>query len=286
MRKTAGFTLLEMSIVILIIALFIAGIMGGKTLIRQSELRSVLQEYDQYKNATKEFLDKYGQLPGDYTAAATAWGDDGCPTNAFSASAAGSTATCSGDGDGLIANCNGDLGATTGSCSDVNEAWRVWQHLSNAGLIEGRFTGRTGDSDSSTATQATPGLNVPASKLKPAGWTFLYYLNTSNQTWLPRDHYGHVFLFGGGRGGYSGIFTTEPTINTYDALGMDLKIDDGLPTTGMLRAWDDYWAATDDNGPTVGAGTSHCVNGTEYYYDNTGYNQREFNCSLIFMPGL
>jgi prepilin-type N-terminal cleavage/methylation domain-containing protein len=292
--KKQGFTLLEMSIVLLIIALVAGGVVYGRSLIRASELRAVVQEYDLYTRVVKEFQDKYLQLPGDMTNATTLWGSDNnggvnpCPYNAYLAAIPTSTRnTCDGNGDGKIGNCANDLSGAACTTTNVNEVWRVWQHLKNAGLIEGSYTGRTGGTSSDT--QATPGLNVPASKLRPAGWTLLYYLNTTTAPpppWLGADHYGHVFLLGGGQGSYSGKFTTQPVIPVLDAYGLDLKIDDGNPLSGFVRAWVNYWLPTSDNGPTAGASaSSYCVKGTSYYTPDGTHSDKEFTCSLIFMPG-
>jgi prepilin-type N-terminal cleavage/methylation domain-containing protein len=290
MKKTHGFTLLEMSIVLVIIALIVAGVVSGKTIIRQAELRAVLQEYDRYSKATKEFQDKYLQLPGDFSGAEAAWGVDSdgganpCPNNVWPAPTTTSTATCSGNGDGRVDICSYDMTAVACTTTYIDEVWRVWQHLANAGLIDGRYTGRRGGTVSST--QASPGLNVPASRLRPAGWTFLFYIDTRGFAGLSGDHYGHVFLFGGGKGGHSGVFTTEPVVPVKDAIDLDVKIDDGLPTTGILRAWDDYWLPSSDNGPTAGVAPSYCVNVTAYFVPDGTYNDKEYMCSLIFIPGL
>lgn len=290
MKNRHGFTLLEMAVVMAIIAFIIAGIVGGKTLIHQSEIRSIYEEYGQYTQAVKEFQDKYQQLPGDFSTAETLWGTDddsgtnACPNNTYTATAPTSSATCNGNGTGTIGLCTNNFSRTECTTTYVNEIWRVWQHLSNAGLIEGRYTGRRGGSVSST--QATPGLNVPASKFKPAGWTLVFYTNLADAAWLKRDHYGHIFLFGGGKGAEGGAFTTEPVVPLSDAYAMDIKLDDGIPTSGMLRAWDDYWLPTSDNGPTAGAAdSSYCVNSTAYFEPDGSYSERQYSCSLIFIPG-
>jgi prepilin-type N-terminal cleavage/methylation domain-containing protein len=287
-----GFTLLEMSVVVLVIALLTAGIISGKELIRQSQLRAILQEYDRYVQGVKEFRDKYQELPGDMPTAQTIWGVDNdsganpCPNNVYSATAATTTSTCNGNGDGMIGHCTNDFGATSGSCANPNEIWRAWQQLSIAGFIEGRYTGRTGGASSST--QATPGLNVPKSKFAAGGWTLVHYLNVANQTWLVGDQYGNVLLYGGGRGAYNGVFTTEPIVPVGDASSLDTKIDDGAPTTGIFRAWDDYWMPSSPAGPTAGAGSAtFCVNGTSYFLaDSATYRENQQLCSLIFIPGL
>ena len=63
--KQTGFTLLELSVVLIIIALVAGGIVVGQSLIRSATLRSVMGEYDHYLKAVQEFQDKYLALPGD-----------------------------------------------------------------------------------------------------------------------------------------------------------------------------------------------------------------------------
>ena len=46
-----GFTLVELTIVMVIVGLIIAGIAGGKSLIDQARLRSVISEMDEYNTA-------------------------------------------------------------------------------------------------------------------------------------------------------------------------------------------------------------------------------------------
>jgi len=125
----SGFTLLEMSIVIVIIALLVAGIVGGRTLIRAAELRGVISELDGYTKAVKTFQDKYLALPGDMSTAESYWGaDTACPNTA--ANNVRKTETCNGDGNGQIALWN----TSTDAQSQWYETFRAWQHLSNAGL--------------------------------------------------------------------------------------------------------------------------------------------------------
>jgi len=283
-KITQGFTLLEMSIVILIIALLAAGVVSGKALIRQAELRAIVQEYDRHTKSIKEFLDKYRALPGDMNTATGLWGTYGtCPSTTYITTVPTSTSTCNGNGDGKISSCTGAL-----SCSAPTESFAAWQHLANAGLAEGRYTGAPGSNAASSPSHATPGLNVPKSRFIPGGWSIVYYLNPTTGAYLVGDHYGHVLLFGGGKGNLNGLYTTQPILPVSDTFEMDRKMDDGLPTTGILRAWDDYWMPNSDNGPTNNAGGSvaeYCVNSTAYYVPDGTYSEKQQLCSLVFIPG-
>lgn len=113
-------------------------------------------------------------------------------------------ATCNGDGDGTIANSGAH-----------HETARSWQHLANAGMVEGSYAGVAG-------TQ--PGVNYPRSRLSSAGWN----LQTPNyalfSTLLFPAEYRNVLLFSGS----SGILKAEEMYN------IDMKMDDGKPHTGMM----------------------------------------------------
>jgi len=60
-----GFTLLEFSIVLVIIGLIIGAIMVGKDLIRTAENRAFFSQIEKYNSAVNTFKLKYNCLPGD-----------------------------------------------------------------------------------------------------------------------------------------------------------------------------------------------------------------------------
>ena len=60
-----GFSLVELSIVLVILGLLTGGILAGQSLIRAAELRSISTDYSRYIAAVQAFRDKYFALPGD-----------------------------------------------------------------------------------------------------------------------------------------------------------------------------------------------------------------------------
>ncbi len=224
--KNKGFTLVELSVVLVIVALLIAGIFYGQSLIRSAELREVIGDYDRYTKAIKEFEDKYQALPGDMSNAESIWGSDaGCPTTATNTTP--KIATCNGNGNGRIG------ASSTAGVLDTTYAYewfRAWQELADAGLIEGKFTGVK---ESATDGDAGIGLNVPQSKLnEKSGWTLYYFLQTATDANMWGDNYGHVFAFGGD----TSSVTNGTALSPADALTIDQKIDDGTPGNGTIRA--------------------------------------------------
>jgi prepilin-type N-terminal cleavage/methylation domain-containing protein len=67
--KKSAFSLIELSIVLIIIGLLIAGVTGGASLIKSSELRSAISEARGYAVAVNGFYSQYNELPGDYDVA-------------------------------------------------------------------------------------------------------------------------------------------------------------------------------------------------------------------------
>lgn len=64
-RLRSGFSLVELSIVLVILGLLVGGVLTGQSLIRASELRKFMNTMERYKAATYTFRDKYFALPGD-----------------------------------------------------------------------------------------------------------------------------------------------------------------------------------------------------------------------------
>src|ERR1035441_2116364 len=147
-----GFTLLELSIVLVIIGFLVGGVVAGVELIQAARLNKVMTDMRKVLTAGNTVQNKYDGLPGDISNATYYWGAAGTPTNTWGGcySIVGTgTQTCDGNGDGQIWYGGGPYA----------EPYRFWQHLSLAGLIEGSYNGVDG-SDGSNG-YSTPGTNVP-----------------------------------------------------------------------------------------------------------------------------
>ena len=238
-RKNDGFTLVELSIVLVILGLLVGGVLTGQSLIRAAELRSVTTQYNGYITATNAFRDKYFALPGDMTNATAFWGTAGtCPGT--SATPSTSAATCNGNGDGLL---------TTGASQEI---YRYWQHLANAGLIEGMYSGVTGGAVNNQTSLG--GTNVPRSKIANVGFTAYNAVWASDANWP--DTNGNFFLVGqyqANEASSAGAFKPE------EAWNIDTKIDDGKPATGRVKtAWNSSSCVT----PTTSLTASYALSST------------------------
>lgn len=223
-HRRSGFSLVELSIVLVILGLLVGGILTGQNLIHAAELRAIPTEYSRINAAVHSFRDKYFALPGDMSNAERFWGTMStgtCPD----ATAQVGTETCDGDGNGEIDN--------PSAAARSGELFTFWQHLANAGMIEGRYTGIAGV-DASDASVI--GENVPPSKFGNAGWSI--YDDLENATILV----GETEYFEGSYGAWPLTFggtnpddpTYEPVLTPEDAWNVDTKVDDGKPGTGMV----------------------------------------------------
>ncbi len=216
MRNNA-FSLVELSIVLVILGLLTGGILTGQSLIRAAELRSATTEMSKYLTVVHTFRDKYFALPGDMSNATKFWGS---MTNCGAANPSGSgTQTCDGTGNGTLSGA-----AAAGQTAEV---FTFWQHLANAGLIEGTYTGITGPSGT---VNAVIGTNVPASKLPTAGWTASTYNPASDPNNFAYN-YGNSLTLGANNGA---LDTSGKILTPEEAWNIDTKIDDGRPGTGSV----------------------------------------------------
>lgn len=202
--KNKGFSLVELSVSIVIIALLLTGVMKGTSLVAEAKLRAVISEVTQNRISISSFYNKYGKYPGDFNEAASAttgnWG----------------ATTKDGDGDDRIEFVNT-------LATPVYEGYVAWQHLAYAGMVNSPYPGTV------TTAAAAPGGDVPASKIG-GGYLLdygLYGMTNKN-----------IMLLGvpatptGSNAGAAGVMM--PT----QAMGIDAKMDDGNPASGSVRGAD------------------------------------------------
>jgi hypothetical protein len=208
----------------------------------------MLSQLEKYNSAVNAFKLKFNCLPGD------------CPN----ASDFGFNAATNGNGNGAIGVCTNQATCVY-NATDAFETVYFWYHLSSANLDAGGFTypgsgaGLIG-TDSPLAVMPSPGGSGGKS-----GWVVV-----SNPVFSPLagggSFPGHAFALTAvstipamgynppwGSGGYSSA----------DTYAIDAKVDDGLPTSGIVRAYiKDYQPGNsgvpyfnyDESGGTVGIG--------------------------------
>jgi prepilin-type N-terminal cleavage/methylation domain-containing protein len=109
-NRQAGFSLIELAVVLIIMGLLIGGILKGKDLIESARLKRVISQLNEYQMATTTFLDKFDALPGDFNKASTLI----------------KPGLRNGNGNGIVEG----AGLSPGS-----EAFAFWSHLAGANLI-------------------------------------------------------------------------------------------------------------------------------------------------------
>ncbi|MGC2854826.1 prepilin-type N-terminal cleavage/methylation domain-containing protein [Novispirillum sp. DQ9] len=121
-----GFTLIELSIVLVIIGLLIGGILQGQEMINNTRLKSTVAQVDAITAAVQTFQDKYRALPGD-------------APNAVS-TVLGATVLGAGvaNGDGIIeAAAAGAVALGTTAIANSTESAVVFNQLAAANLLQG-----------------------------------------------------------------------------------------------------------------------------------------------------
>ena len=112
---TRGFTLVEIAIVLVIIALLLGGILKGQELLTSAKIRNLANDFNAISAATYAYQDRFQALPGDDSGASARWGP-GMPD---------------GDRGGTI---GGEFCADPGSSA---ESVYFWRHLRLAGFLGG-----------------------------------------------------------------------------------------------------------------------------------------------------
>lgn len=281
-----GFTLIELSIVLAIIGLITAGVLVGKDLINQAELRSVIKDVEKYNTAVNTFKAKYNCLAGDCAFATDFFGTQtaggGCP-NPTVASTTESPLTCNGDGNGAIWMLAGGMTIT------LHERVRFWQHLSAAGLINGSYSGIGNTSlGEGIAFQAILfGFNAPQAKLSRTGFAVYHgsVLNNGGATfWYKYIPNNHVLILGSNDScddtvclmNNNTVSAAESGTTPENALQLDRKVDDGKPGTGVVTA------QPPDGG--FGYYAQWCTTGTYAQPEMAVYNLTVSNptCPVVF----
>ncbi len=129
-RQQAGFTLVEIAIVLVIIGLLLGGILKGQELVQNARVRNLADQQNAVAAAYYAFQDRYRALPGDYAAAMT---------NIPNVTAAPACAAPCVQGNSQIT---------------AEERVFAWYHLTNAGFISCPVC-----ATDPTPTAATPGTN-------------------------------------------------------------------------------------------------------------------------------
>ena len=253
--RISGFTLVELSIVLVILGLLVGGVLAGQSLIHAAQLNKQLNEWEQFQVNVNAFKLKYLCLPGDCENA-----------SAFFPGAQ------NGNGNQRIES-TGSVFWTT------SEASYIFQHLLAAGL--GNLNG-----NAVWAVAPVPGVEIGKMYIG-SGDTF-WWITTPVQPpsgtgpFIPSGR-NYIATAVATNGTEFRAFKHDPPYNqeygalfTQDAYSIDRKVDDGMPVSGRIlttRSFvhPDYWQQLDRAG-------TYCVAGDGNY--NVGYTATP-GCSLM-----
>jgi len=118
LKGQAGFTLVEMAIVLVIIGLILGAVLKGQELINNAKMKRFYNLYRETLAAVYTYYDKYGKYPGDDPNAATRWASATAGNN-------------NGLIDGFTINCGTGVGT---------ETCQAWYHMRLANILTGTGT--------------------------------------------------------------------------------------------------------------------------------------------------
>ncbi|MGB0719563.1 MAG: prepilin-type N-terminal cleavage/methylation domain-containing protein [Bdellovibrionales bacterium] len=243
-RNQGGFTLLELSISLLIIGVLLGGILLGANLIDNARVVGSVKDMQDIQLAVRAFEDRYNARPGDFRRAVGSI--PGCDAT---------TNCANGDGNGFIASTGADDhnwdSKIVGTPFEA-EATQAWKHLALADMLSGIEP---------AAGTANPDWKETHPEGQFGGGYEIYYDRV-----LGPERGGHVIRYT-----QNGLDAANPTTGGLDpakASQIDRKLDDGNANAGYITA--DYGQVNNNCKTTVG-------NNGDYDED-----QRSSTCVLFF----
>ncbi|MET0154862.1 MAG: type II secretion system protein [Rickettsiales bacterium] len=197
--STKGFSLVEMSIALIIVGLLTSAIFGGMKLVSYAKIRALNAAKDARQSEIYGFFSKYGEYPGDFSEATTYW-------NLPSVTA--------GDGDGAVAFKNAD---------GAYEGYNAWQHLSLAKMTDRDYAGAIGG-----LATPIPETHVPTSVFGGGFFMANGY----------GGHDDANTLAIGAPKSMTDALSLNGLLAPKDARDADKKYDDGNPSQGIMHAID------------------------------------------------
>lgn len=220
-----GFSLVEMSVVLIVIALLFAAVATGVRLIEQAKLRGILTEMEEIKLAYNSFILQYSEVPGDMVHASTFFAN--CATGGVG------NLNCNGNGDKTITY---NMGGSYNGDQIGDEPSKVFRHLFLANLYDKGGTITLPNTYSASGSFVTDGYHAMSEAYEGAGYVIVgvdagntassgqgagtIYTGTASVTSSFDFLRNAIYLFrenGNGSG----------HLNPLQAFKLDQKIDDG-----------------------------------------------------------
>jgi prepilin-type N-terminal cleavage/methylation domain-containing protein len=245
-----GFTLVELSIVLVIIGLLIGGILGAQSMMSAARINGTVAQIQQFDASMMNFKTKYNYLPGD----APAFG---------------------GDGNGAINSRPNTDGVESFACENA----AVWPSIAPQTYVANppcsAFSGNP-------PRVSGANRNVPEAKIGKAGSFFIASAYPSaGGIWASptdvRNYYAILDPTQAQTGCWNCAFVPTTSLNSAvkpaDLLALDKKVDDGLANSGTVLSGNMLnWILSAITLGSASAGVcTNSVNGATYAISNSGY---------------
>jgi prepilin-type N-terminal cleavage/methylation domain-containing protein len=201
----SGFTLLELSIVLIIIGLITGGVIAGQELMEQAQIRRIIKDEKSLELAVMNYQLKYSAMPGDHKNAYAYWpAAAGCASNALATTT--DPTGCNGNGNGWIEH-------------TPSEHFKAWTHMGLSGILPRPYSGIY-----ATNMDYQRDVNLPV--IGKNGFALIYYYSLTSRQYASGFEFNvpkHRFTLSAGTG-----------LSVSEISQLDEKIDDGKAGLGVI----------------------------------------------------
>lgn len=199
-KSCHGFTLVELSVVLVIIGLILGAVLLGRDLIKAAEIRAAVSELSTIQAAVVMFKDKYKALPGDMNDATTYW-------------------------PGVTSNGNGNDVLSSSDVAQDQEGGYLWHHLGLSGLYQ------TFKRPNAANFSNHYGVNTP--QILPNTAVVGQRRSTGHMRYATLSNYIQLGKYHDASGGS----VTCAAVDANTAYLIDTKMDNGNPSSGNVLAY-------------------------------------------------
>ena len=210
-NKNNGFTLVEISIVMIIIGLLIGGTFGGMKLVENMQVNKTVQDLKAIESAALTFKDPYGRLPGDLRNPATR-----LPNCTVAPCATG------GDGNRIL----GDGGYAGFTVTATDERFTFWSQLQASDIVSIGVKNVTTLDFGEGQPEAPVGGGYKMGYSGSAG---------AAAHGIPRPFPRHTIFVTGSPEVW--LTPAPQSVSCPQTISIDRKMDDGAPLSGAVMLW-------------------------------------------------